>query len=261
MAALGFRARVRVFDANIRVGDRHDEAVACREPAQLLAEMDRHGVGRALIYHAQSDDISPVDGNVALEAWLCDDERLYPQWSVMPGEDSPAQIQSLYAQRRVGSVRLHDTWLAGAAGGLPFRPWAYDDLLGWLAARGIPVWIPVTEIGADDLVTTLGAHRDLVTVLVGAHYVHHLMVRPLLRALPNAHLELSRYEPIGAVEALCRGFGAERLVYGSWYARYGMGPMLYYLHHADLSEEELALVCGGNLERILGGEVTPAYTV
>jgi hypothetical protein len=31
-----------------------------------------------------------------------------------------------------------------------------------------------------------------------------------------------------------------------------MGPMLFYLHYTNLSEEELALVCAGNLERILG---------
>jgi hypothetical protein len=31
-----------------------------------------------------------------------------------------------------------------------------------------------------------------------------------------------------------------------------MGPMLFYLHRTDLSEEELALVCAGNVVRILG---------
>lgn len=30
------------------------------------------------------------------------------------------------------------------------------------------------------------------------------------------------------------------------------GPMLFYLHHTSLTDEELALVCAGNLERILG---------
>ena len=95
-------------------------------------------------------------------------------------------------------------------------------------------------------------YPDLVTVLVGAHYVHHLLVRPLLTWLPNAHLELSRYEPIGEIEALRTEFGARRLVYGSWYPQYAMGPMLFYLHHTDLSEEELASVCAGNLARILG---------
>jgi hypothetical protein len=172
-----------------------------------------------------------------------------PQWSVLPTEASLAQLDALYAARRVSSVRLHDT----RAAGLPFRRWAYDDLLAWLSARRIPLWISLPAADPDELVTTLEAHPALVTVLVGAHYVHHLQVRPLLRRLPNAHLELSRYEPLGEIEALCGEFGAGRLVYGSWFPQYAMGPMLFYLHHTSLTQEELALVCAGNLERILGG--------
>jgi predicted TIM-barrel fold metal-dependent hydrolase len=166
----------------------------------------------------------------------------------LPTPASLAQLQALHQQGRVSSVRLHDTRVAG----LPFRPWAYDPLLAWLSSQRIPVWIPLPGADADELAMTLQGHPDLATVLVGAHYVHHLQVRPLLTHLPNAHLELSRYEPIGEIEALADELGAHRLVYGSWYWQYAMGPMLFYLHHTNLSEEELALVCAGNLERILG---------
>ena len=62
---------------------------------------------------------------------------------------------------------------------------------------------------------------------------------------------MRRDEPIGEVESLRDKFGAERLVYGSWYTRYAMGTMLFYLHHTDLNDEELRLVCSGNLERIM----------
>jgi hypothetical protein len=248
MTTLNFHPRVPVFDANVRVGDRHDEPSPCPDRAALLAEMDRHGVARALIYHAQSEEISALDGNRFLESWLGNDGRLVPQWSAIPTPESLAQIQRLYAQGRVSSVRLFETWPDGA----PFRPWVFGNLLNWLQAQRIPVWIPLPKIDPDDLVSTLQQFPGLVTVLVGAHYVHHLLVRPLLKTLPTAHLELSRYEPIGGVEALCREFGAERLIYGSWYWRYAMGPMLYYLHQTHLSEAELALVCAGNLERILG---------
>ncbi|MGE5603277.1 MAG: hypothetical protein ACM30E_09515, partial [Nitrososphaerales archaeon] len=136
--------------------------------------------------------------------------------------------------------------------GLPFRPWAYGELLAWLSERRLPVWIPLPGSDADELVTTLTAYPDLVTVLVGAHYVHHMQVRPLLKSLPGAYLELSRYEPLGEVEVLAGEFGAGRLVYGSWYPQYAMRPILFYLHNTSLSGAELALVCAGNLERILG---------
>jgi uncharacterized protein len=247
MSTLHFKARVPVFDANVRVGSRHDEATVCQDRAMLLAEMERHGVERAVIYHAQTDEISSIDGNLMLEAWLSDDNRLVPQWSMLPVASSLEQIQALHEQGRVSSVRLQETGSVG----LPFRPWAYDELLTWLSDERIPAWISLPDFNPDDLVTTLRVYPELVTVLIGAHYVHHLTVRPLLRALPNTYLELSRYEPIGAIEELCMEMGAQRLIYGSWYARYAMGPMLFYLHYTRLNEEELALVCAGNLERIL----------
>jgi hypothetical protein len=263
VSSLTFRPRVPVFDANVRVGDLHDQPAPCRDRAALLAEMDRHGVERAVIYHALTEEISPIEGNLLLELWLdpanCAGlradaritgaplDRLVPQWSILPTGASLAQVQALHEQRRVSSVRLHDTRVVG----LPFRPWAYDSLLAWLSAQRIPAWIPLPGADADELVMTLQGHPDLVTVLVGAHYVHHLQVRPLLAQLPNTYLELSRYEPIGEIEALCNEFGASRLVYGSWYWQYAMGPMLFYLHHTDLSEEELGLICAGNVAQIL----------
>ena len=249
MTSLNFQPRVPVFDANVRAGHLPDKPGSCGDRLALLAEMDRHGVGRAVVYHALTEEVSPLDGNELLEDWLGDDSRLAPQWSVLPTAASLAQLDALRAARRVSSVRLHDTRVAG----LPFRPWAYNDLLAWLSAGRIPLWIPLPASDPDELITTLAGHPDLVTVLVGAHYTHHLQVRPLLRRLPNAHLELSRYEPLGEVEALCDEFGASRLVYGSWFPQYAMGPMLFYLHHTSLGDAELALVCAGNLERILGG--------
>ena len=247
MVSLSFKTRIPVFDANICVGDLHDGLSFCRNRDQLLTEMDLHGVHRALVYHVQAETISPLDGNCYLESWLDNGGRIYPQWLVMPSPDSIAQVQTLYAKGKVQSVRLYNT----CAIGLPFRPWVYDGLLSWLSQVRVPTFISLPDADSDELVTTLSAYPKLVTVLVGAHYQNALWVRPVLAALPNAYLELSRYEPIGEIEALRDEFGARRLIYGSWYPRYAMGPMLFYLHHTTLTEAELALVCAGNLTRIL----------
>ena len=250
MSELSFKARVPVFDANIRVGDRRDEVSPSRTRADLLREMDRHGVERALIYHAQGEFLSPVDGNRFLEAWLGDDGRLEAQWMMMPTDDSIDQIKSAHRDGKVRSVRLHNTRSAG----LPFRPWAYGEMLSWLSEANVPLWIPLPDMDADELVTTLQAFPDLVTVHIGAHYSHHLLLRPLLKTLPNAYLDTSRYESIGGLDSLVETFGARRLVYGSWYSRYVMGPMLFYLHKMPISEQELKQICAENLEMILQGE-------
>ena len=248
MASLNFSPRVPVIDGNVCVGNHHTGPSPCRSPAQLLDEMDFHGVQRAVIYHAQGEQISPTDGNTHLEAWRDKDGRLIPQWSVAPVETSMEQIADLHGRGRVRSARLHDCQSAG----LPFLPWGYDDLLTFLSNAGVPLWIPLMDVEVDHLVTTLKAYPDLHAVLVGAHYTHALVVRGLLESSPNAFLELSRYEPIGEVEKLVDRFGADRFIYGSWYPRYAMGPILFYLHHTNMSEEELAQICAGNAERLLG---------
>ncbi|MFT5193377.1 MAG: putative TIM-barrel fold metal-dependent hydrolase [Cellvibrionaceae bacterium] len=255
MPTLNFKAKVPVFDANVRVGDRRDEVAPSRNRADLLAEMDRHGVDKALIYHAQGELLSPVDGNRFLEEWLSEgslsnkDDRLEAQWMMMPTAESLNQIKALHTAGRARAVRLHNSRSAG----LPFRSWAYDEMLSWLSDAGIPLWIPLPESDADELMDTLQRYPKLVTVLVGAHYSHYMWVRPMLQALPNSYLELSRFEPMNQFEALSQDVGADRLLYGSWYSNYAMGPILFYTHHCGWNDEQLALVCAGNLERILAG--------
>ena len=250
MPSLSFEPAVPVFDANVCVGDY--DSLPLEAPSDLFTEMDRRGVGRAVVYHAQGhiQEHSPITGNELLGEWGDGESRLVPQWSALPTADSLAQLGALHEGGKVSSVRLSSTREAG----LPFRPWAYDPLLSWLSEREIPVWIPLPDADAHELVTTLGAYPDLVTVLVGAHYLQSLWVRPMLRALPKAHLELSRYEGLGEVEALVGEFGIGRFLYGSWFPLYAMGPVLFYLHQLDWRGEDLARVCSGNLERILRRE-------
>lgn len=247
-ASLMFHPRVEVFDANVRVGDTHNERSPAPTPAALLAEMDLHGVRRAVVYHGHAEWVSPVAGNDLLHSWIAASSgRLVPQWSVLPTNDSLRQLEALHTQGLLSSVRLHSAHSLG----VPFADWVYGDLLSWLSDQAIPLWIPLPDVDAHQAVSTLRAYPALPVVLVGAHYTHALLVRPLLRALPNSHLELSRYEPLGEFEALRDEFGAERLVYGSWYPRYAMGPILFALHGAALSESELQLICAGNLRRLL----------
>lgn len=247
MTSLNFSPRVPVFDANIGVGHRHDQPAPFEDAAGLLGTMHRHGVDRAVVYHVHGESISAIRGNEILLQWTAAEGSFSLQWMAGPGPDSLRQLRELRSEGRVQSVRLSAT----DPDRNPLVPWLYGDLLEWLSAERIPLWISLAETPARDILDTLSRYPDLVTVLLGAHYTHALFVWPLLLNLPRAHLELSRFEPMGAVERLVQEFGCERLVYGSFFPRYAMGPMLYYLHHIGLADEELAAVCAGNLVRIL----------
>ncbi len=252
MDGLNFKPRVPVFDANVGVGHKFNQPAPFDDAAGLLNEMERHGVGRALIYHVQGESISGLDGNEALATWADGHTEFSLQWTVGPGQDSLRQLQDFHADGLVNSARINSTRPGSSAVEIPFVEWLYGDLLEWLKAEGVPLWISLADTPATEIVPTLKRFPDLVSVLLGAHYSHALLIRPLLKHLPNALMELSRHEVPGGVEALKDEFGVERFIYGSFYPRYAMGPMLYALHHTDLTESELSAICGGNLKRALG---------
>lgn len=165
-----------------------------------------------------------------------------------PGGDSLRQLQSLHGDGRLRSVRLHNTEECR----VPFVDWVYGELLAWLDAEGIPLWVSLADTPPVEIMETLRRYPGLRTVLLGAHYTHSAVLAPMLERLPNTSLELSRFENLGGVEALVARFGAGRFLYGSFFPRYAMGPMLFYLHHTDIGDTDLAAICAGNLERLLG---------
>lgn len=251
---LHFRPRVPVVDANIALGHARDQLSPAADAPALLATLDRHGVQRAVVHHVYAQTMSAVEGNALLLAAIARyEDRLIPQCAAVPTDESLAQLRDFDTQGLLRSVRLHDL----SEKGVPFAAWVYGALLAWLQEQCIPLCMPLPEVDPDQLVTTLRGYPELPVILVGAHYQHVLLVRPLLRALPQLHLELSRHETLADVEMLSAEFGADRLLYGSWYPRYEMGPILYYLHHTTLSETQLAQVCAGNADRLLVRKKAP----
>ena len=230
------------------------------EDGRLRGVVVQHGVDRAVIHHQQGENLSAVTGNELLHEWLDGHEDAFiPQWMASPEPDVLVQLQELRAAGKVNNVRIHESAVAG----VPFVDWVYGDLLEWLQQERIPVWISLhdtwdptwtsrTTTPVTETMDILRAFPDLVTVLLGAHYTHSFYVRPFLK-LPNVHLELSRYEVLRELEALANEFGAERLLYGSFYPRLAMGPILYYMHNVGFDEATLRTMCTDNLERILAG--------
>ena len=247
MTSLNFQPRVPVFDANVGVGHRHDRPSPYSDANELLEEMHRHGVDRALIYHVQGEAISAIRGNEMLLGWTGDAFSL--QWVAGPGDDSLRQLKGFHADERLRSVRLHSP----EGGRVPFVDWLYGPLLDWLSTEGIPLWVSLADGSPVELLDALQRFPDLTVVLLGAHYVHSTIVGPMLRRLPKAFLELSRFENLAGIETLIAEEGVERLLYGSYFPRYAMGPILFYLHHMEIDDADLTAICAGNLERLLEG--------
>ena len=258
---LDFRPSVPVFDANVCVGRRHDKRVAVDTVEGTLAEMERAGIGRALVYSPHATYWDPEEGNEILLETVAGHPSLVPQFVASAFDDLDRFARSVQ-DNDVRSVRMLPALYKYA-----FRDWAVKPWLDWMAGERMPLWLPVDysthydrsygrakNLDATEVHDTLSAHPDLDAVLCDFGDEDFPWVFLLLKSVPNLHLELSGYVVPDGIAMALDAIGEDRILFGSRFPEAPMSPHLYELHHCGLSESTLRKICGGNLERLLGME-------
>ena len=244
-----------VFDANVALGRRQDRRVPVDTPEETLAEMDRAGVQRALVYahHASSGDAR--DDNDHLLGMIGSERRLVPQFVFVPGLDDLDSFADKMRSRDVRALRTFPRLRH-----YPFRDWVLGPWLEWMADERIPLWLPanynnrrVEHEGFDpvDVYDTLKSHPGVNAVLAEVTYTDFVWAMAMLRSLPNVYIELSRFVIIDAIPMLVDAIGAERVLFGSRFPDSAMATQLYALHRCGLGQSSLKSICSGNLERLL----------
>ena len=147
---LHFRPAVPVFDANVALGRRHDRRVTADTVDAVQSEMRRAGIDRALVYSAHSAAFDTQDGNDYLLEMLEGASDLVPQLACSPAGDDLDRFAAQVGELGVRSVRMFPK-----TGGYPFRSWVVGPWLEWLAAEGLPLWLPAPEFDPGELHDTL----------------------------------------------------------------------------------------------------------
>jgi len=242
---------LRFFDCNARIGrssvPRPEHIL---EPADLLAEMDRAGVERALVTHAWSLEWDPVKGNEELLRVTAGEPRLRPCLAGLPAATRELPPPPEFAQAvsaAGGTVRLfpneHQYVLDQVSCG---------SLLQALGENHVPVLIDVGQVGWTELAGLLDRHPAVNFVLLNVYYRVDRYLYPLLDRFGNLHVESGSYGVHRGVEAVCERFGAERLVFGTDLPVHEVGGPIALVTYAAISDEEKQLIAAGNLERLLG---------
>ena len=84
---LDFKPAVPVFDANVALGRRHNRRQSVDTAAATIAEMDRTGVERALVYAPHAAVYDSLQGNSYLLESIAGCPRLVPQFACNPTFD------------------------------------------------------------------------------------------------------------------------------------------------------------------------------
>ena len=246
-----FMDLIPFFDANSMIGRRvtpRPETNLTTE--QIVEEMARLGIGRALVTHAYAKEYDPKTGNArATEACLKHPAFapcyvLLPEGTgEMPSGDAllkylaggGARAARLYPKEH--SYGLGETWCGG--------------LFGTLEGAGVPALIDFDQTSWPELDGVLRAHPDLNVIVIRTGYRVDRWIYPMLAKYRGLHLETENYAPHMALEAVTERFGAERLIFGSGVPVWDAGGAMTHVLYAAVDAAAKRKIAGGNLEKLL----------
>ena len=232
-----------VFDANVRLGHSGIHGELALETGDLLEEMDRLGIQRALVSHFASEEYDAEEGNNLL-ASECD-ERLTPAWAALP---DPLFIQKLVTRDPQAvhlsfGVKKHN---------FSWAPWCSGELYEYLEENSVLALVAREDIEWDSLARLLGDYSRLQVLLLETGYRAERYLFPLFKQHPNLYIDTSTYVAHRQLESFVDKFGPMRLLFGSRLPLYTAGAALGVLATARISDDARLAIAGGNLRRLLG---------
>lgn len=248
------------FDACCVLGRslRTHDGLPHTKPA-LLEAMDHFGIHEAMVLDSMSVGTNPMAGNQRVLDLTRDEPRLHPAWSLfLPHSREFPASEEIVAQMRQHGVGA--AWLFYGHFQLPLDDWAVDELLAPFAEARVPLFLtPNSTMGGGNDATNWSAVVALcrrfptlpVIVTEDRIYRTQRAMYEALNAAPNLRIDLSAIWLHHRIEFITREFGPERLVWASHLPERTPGSPLMQLNYSDLSEEELALIAGGNMRQML----------
>lgn len=242
---------LKFFDALALIGD--TMMGPGPDVAELLAEMDRYGVDKALIGHANLDNLPCAENNrLVAEMVRAGGGRLAGVWGLLPPQcDELPEPEFFFEQMKQSGVVA-----------LTISPQAHHYLISkltlgmWMreaASRGIPIILD--RLSPRELYDFLELFPDVTTLIQWQFqkWGSDRQLRPLLEAYRNCYFLLAGYWVPEGIRDLAEKYGAERLLYSSGFPGKNHGSSMLQLRHSGLPMEAIRGIAGENLERILKG--------
>jgi hypothetical protein len=242
---------MKYFDSNCCIGQL---SVPLPKHVGNAGELDEllksAGIDEALVYHIGGKEYSPAESN----QWILDEVKnfpnLHPCWCVMPhhtDEMPPAkELMDMIRDENIRAVRVFpktQNW--------SLSEWSSLELLNALGAFEIPLFIDYSETSPDQLYSICDNHPKLPVVLAGAPFRFSRLIYALLMETKNLYLETSQFQLHSGIEDVCNKFGASRLLFGTSVPDFSPGPSVMAIKYAGISDNEKAMIAGGNLKNLL----------
>lgn len=239
------------YDPMCSVGDDLFGNRAANTPAELLAEMDRYGIDRALVQYSALDAVGAVFSNDWISRFVAADTsgRLKGVWCLLPPHcgELPEDLFGEMQKNNIAALTLS-----------PFgHNWVpckitIGKLMAEAAVRQIPILLNHYNARWPELYSFVEMFpENRLLVHDTTRHGPDRRLCPLMENYPNLYYVLSAHWVPEGIRDLAEKYGAERLLYGSAYPLYHQGSMMLALKHSGLSDQEIAMIAGGNLKKLL----------
>ena len=218
----------------------------------LLAEMTRCGIRRAIVRHRSALEGGPDAGNKQVCAETDGQESLLPSWFLTPdGREPDFDPQSVVRSMLEADIRV--AWTDPRTEEFSLLPWCSGPLYEVLGHFRVPLFLDCDGAPLDVVNTVLENFPDLRMVLLGAPRLgRHRLLYPLLRRHPSLMMGIGfNYSVHDGFEDLCRIFGPHRWVFATGYPEAEMGAGVAGLMYAAVDDADKEAIANGNIERIL----------
>lgn len=248
---------IKLFDANVFIGRPHNGLYGSISSAEeLIKEMDKQGISKAIVWHIFQYEGSIVEGNRILAEEIKNKEKLFGCWTILPPQTQEVIKNGFFKrmkENRIVCLNAFPDWHRFILDRVGF-----GDFLEEVCERKIPLFLTMgrTCISWESLYKLMMDFPKLTCVLcdIGIWGVDRY-TWPLLDRFENFYLESSLLSlEEGGIEETVKRFGSERIVFGTGFpVRYPKAAILQ-LVHADISEEDKNNISWKNLEKILKKE-------
>ncbi|NLX07235.1 MAG: amidohydrolase family protein [Phycisphaerae bacterium] len=220
----------------------------------LLAEMDRIGVERAIVRHRLCAGYEPRTGNHACRTEIADHPRLLRTRMICPEGERP-DFDPDAAVDRMAADGFTVAWVHPKADQNPYslQSWCAGRMLAALERRRIPTLVQFDTVDPDQLHQALKDHpRWPVILLMVPRLGRHRLIWALAQDCPNLHPCFNAASSIlDGLADLCKTIGPHRIVWGSGYPDSEPGSAVANLAWSGLARPDQELIAHANVQRLL----------
>jgi predicted TIM-barrel fold metal-dependent hydrolase len=224
---------------------------ACPTVEDLIAQIERAGIERAVAWHIAQHDVSPQRGNEMLAEAIRGHSNLLGCWTLLPNQTGEMPVDELLSgmkEARIVALRAFPGPHRYLLNRLTLGP-----LLDAMVERRIPLIVSMKRGVTWPEVYALLAEVPDLTLLIVDHgsWGCDRFFRPLFENYERVHVDTTLYFLDGGIEDVVRTYGPGRLLFGSGLPERSPGGTMMYLRHCEIDDEQKAAIAGGNLRRLL----------